>query len=52
MVGNGHGGGLVVSGLFDYFLMGLWLVCGWIFVGFVVGMVSRWLLCGGDWVAV
>ena len=28
VVGNGHGGGLVVPGLFDYFLMGLWLVCG------------------------
>ena len=35
--GNGHGGGLVVPSLFSYFLMGLWLVFGWIFVGFVGG---------------
>ena len=50
--GSGHGGGLVVPSLFGYFLMGLWLVCGWIFVGFVGGLVSWWLLCGGDWVDV
>ena len=30
------------------FVVGFWLVCGWIFVGFVVGLVSWWLLCGGD----
>ena len=35
-----------------FFLMGLRLVCGWIFAGFVVGLVSWWLLCGGDWVSV
>ena len=35
-----HGGGLVVPGLR--------LVCGWIFAGFVVGLVSWWSLCGGD----
>ena len=34
-----------------FFLMGLRLVCGWIFAGFVVGLVSWWLLCGGDWVS-
>ena len=55
--GSGGGGqravGLVVQGLFSFFfLMGLWLVCGWIFAGFVVGLVSRWLLSGGDWVSV
>ena len=50
--GSWHGGGLVVPGLFGYFLMGLWLVFGWIIARFVVGLVSWWLLCGGDWVAV
>ena len=52
--GSGPGGGLVVSGLFGFFffLMGLRLVCGWIFAGFVVGLVSWWLLGGGDWVSV
>ena len=53
---SGGGGqravGMVVSGLFGYFLMGLWLVCGWIFARFVVGLVSWWLLCGGDWVTI
>ena len=48
--GSGHGGGSVVLGLFGYFLRGLWLVYGWIFVRFVMGLVSWWLLCGGDWV--
>ena len=37
----------MVPGLFGYFLMGLWLVFGWIIAGFVVGLVSWWLLCGG-----
>ena len=50
--GSGHGGGLVVLGLFGYFLMGLWLVYDWIFARFVVGLVSWWLLCGGGLVAV
>ena len=49
--GNGSGGqravGMVVPSLFGYFLMGLWLVFGWIIAGFVVGLVSWWLLCGG-----
>ena len=50
--GSGHGGGLVVLGLFGYFLMGLWLVYDWIFARFVVGLVSWWLLYGGGSVAV
>ena len=37
---------------FNGFVVGFWLVCGWIFTGFMVGLVSWWLLCGGDWVAV
>ena len=27
--------------------LGLWLVCGLVFAGIVVGLGSRWLVCGG-----
>ena len=39
---------LFFNGFVAGFVVGFWLVCGWIFVGFVVGLVSWWLLCGGD----
>ena len=40
--GSGHGGGLVVLGLFGYFLMGLWLDICWVCGGFGVMMVAMW----------
>lgn len=58
MVGSGHGGGSMVLGLFDYFLMGLWLAFGWFVAGYLLGLWWAWchggccvvvttLLCGG-----
>ena len=43
-----HGGCcVVVTGFFDNFFNALWLVCGLIFARIVVGLGSRWLVCGG-----
>ena len=42
---------MVVTGFFYNFFnglwRGLWLVCRLVFVGIVVGLGSRWLVCGG-----
>ena len=40
--GSRHGGGLVVSGLLGYFLMGLWLDICWVCGGFGVMVVVVW----------
>ena len=53
-----RGDGLVVPGLFGYFLMGLWLGFGWFVVGYLLGLwwvfgwfvawylLSLWLVWG------
>ena len=44
-------GVMVVTRFFDNFFnglwLGLWLVCRFVFAGIVVGLGSRWLVCGG-----
>ena len=41
-----RGDGLVVPGLFGYFLMGLWLGFGWFVVGYLLGL--WWVWCHGS----